>query len=767
MIRPWFLCAFITLAAVMWAFEGGAFFTYVFTAIAFLLTFIHRKKLSFYWIGFMLFWFIMVMFWTGLSASGNTTVYTGDVTQIRGTVISVPLERPSGVRFVFKTEEGEKIQAAVPVMMDAPEYGDKCLLKGKLERPSPKWNEFGFDYRFFLQQQGIEWLFYAGEYVCVSENNLMGVLYRLRNKGLSGIEALAENQNEKRAAAVIQALVFGERTLMEENQREAYQIIGVSHLLAVSGLHVGLVIFLVLFLLQRAGVTKESSLTGILFFLPFYIVMAGGAPSVTRASLMSFAIIAALKMNMPVKPADTIAFVFILLLLWDPWLLYHLGFQLSFLTTLVLILSGRILSRPSGSIVTLLRVTFLAQLASFPLIVFHFHEFSLLSIPFNLIFIPYISFIILPLSLLITFSLMLFPLLSKMLFIFAAVTLEWFHEVMFWVNDLSLFRIVFGQASPVMVFVMYISVIAFFTAWDRLPFRRCAPLLSAVLLTALIQLALPYLNKEGTVTMLDVGQGDAILIELPFREKVYLIDTGGFVPFSDGPVPAGPGERVILPHLKGRGITEIDKLILTHGHADHIGEVCVLAEKIKIGMALYPIGGMDSPLEREVYDCLADAAVPIVNVSEGAVWNTNGAQFRVLSPNGTENTENDRSIVLQGLMGGRSWLFTGDIEEAAERRILHDYPDLDADVLKTSHHGSSSSTIPEFAELIRPGISLIPVGRNNRHGHPSAEVVSRLAANGARVYRTDEKGDVSIRFTREEGITEVKVMVEPETQERQ
>ncbi|WP_232735830.1 DNA internalization-related competence protein ComEC/Rec2 [Alteribacter populi] len=730
--------------------EGASFWSIAFTVLCCVIFFAHRKAITLstgiklvICIGFFLSWgYVTIM--------NNQSQISGEATVATGKIIETPTFADNRYRFVTRLGNGEKVQMFLESSDFLPKltYGSECNFEGEYELPSSMQNHYGFDYRRFLREQSIHWVFRvnpASSFQCNPPGfSLRRTLLSFRESGIKQLDQLYQQERDAQSIAVIRALVFGDRSSITEEHRVAYQTIGVSHLLAVSGLHVGLISFLIIVALQRFGMTKESSRLSLFLFLPVYIILAGGAPSVIRASSMVMVVIGASFFNTKVKPVNGICMVFMLLLIWDPYFIYHLGFQLSFLTSFVLLTSGRILTRTDRTLSTIFRVTCLAQLASFPIVIYHFYEISLLSLPFNILFIPMISFWVLPLSLIIVLILPAFPLLAEWLFQGVSLPLYYTHELMLFLNGFSSVRLSFGQPSFLMILLLFGSIFVFIFVWESKGIQYQFLAFMSVVVLMVSQMVYPYLSGYGAVTMLNVGQGDATLIELPYRDRVYLIDTGGLVFWGEDVTLSGPGERVILPHLAAKGIQTIDKLIITHGHADHFGETCMLIEQVTVKKVLYPIGGMESELEKEVRGCLNDQEIPIIEVSEGMKWNVGAIPFKILSPNGTETSENDRSIVLQTVLGERSWLFTGDIEEEAEKRIVKDHPTLQADVLKVPHHGSRTSSREEFLALVDPKIALISVGRNNRFGHPNEEVLDRLKYTD--VFRTDLHGDITIRF---------------------
>lgn len=201
-------------------------------------------------------------------------------------------------------------------------------------------------------------------------------------------------------------------------------------------------------------------------------------------------------------------------------------------------------------------------------------------------------------------------------------------------------------------------------------------------------------------------------------------------------------KEVVLPALKARGIRKITKLILTHGDMDHIGGAQTVLANIPIGELLYPKGKLAGPLETEVLNQAAKLGIPISVAVRGQSWKVGEHVFKVISPYGDESESNARSVVLWGKVSGVSFLFTGDLEEEGEARILKDRGAVGADVLKAGHHGSQTSSTAPFIERASPEYAIISAGKNNRYGHPHGDVLNRLKERGAAILRTDQLGDI-------------------------
>ena len=243
------------------------------------------------------------------------------------------------------------------------------------------------------------------------------------------------------------------------------------------------------------------------------------------------------------------------------------------------------------------------------------------------------------------------------------------------------------------------------------------------------------------VTFLDVGQGDAAVIESP-SGKVLLIDTGGV--FADG--SDNEGRRVVGPYLRTRGIRQIDMELLTHPHADHIGGAATLLERFPTAELLDNGQQTDSTVLAHLRADAADHHIHYLAARRGQTLDfQDGVTARILAPTEAETrgSPNNASIVLRLEYGRTAFLFTGDAEADEEADLMAANQSLPCDVLKVGHHGSRTSTTPAFLTAAHPHIAVISVGAHNLYGHPSIEILDRLHASGAKIYRTDKEGAVT------------------------
>nr|WP_183246167.1 DNA internalization-related competence protein ComEC/Rec2 [Anoxybacillus tengchongensis] len=620
------------------------------------------------------------------------------------------------------------------------QIGTACLLKGTIERPSLPTNPYAFNYRRYLFYQHIHWIVRPASLERCTRTNVTWIerLQMIRQQGIRYIQHYFPDG----VSAFMQALIYGERSDIEPTVLASYQKLGLIHLLAISGLHMTLLVGGCFYLFIRFGIPRERATVILLGCIPLYAVLAGAAPSVMRAAIMTSCF---LLFSSRLRTLDTLSIACLVLLVKDPYTVFHLGFQLSFLVCFALIICSTFIQNEPSVVRQLFMTSFIAQISTLPLLLYHFYEVSFLSIPLNIIFVPLYSFIILPLSFLALLIHLFMPFASPLIIYVLAIVIEHANALVVALADT--FVLTLGR-PPLLLLVAYIiSIFLFFLSFE---YGKCAVIFRFSFIFVMIaHFIWPFFRPTGEVVMLDVGQGDSIYIELPYRKAVYIIDTGGTMSFSDEHWKKRKrsfrvGEDVIVPFLKAKGVRTLDALIATHGDFDHIGDANDIFDAVRVRKLI--VGMQRNDFIQSVMKQAINKGTHVEMVKSGDRWTVGEARFYILSPFGNETTTNDGSVVLYVFMGGAYWLFTGDLEEEGERRIISTYRSLPVHILKVGHHGSKTSTSEPFLRHIRPKWALISVGRRNRYGHPHREVIERLRRYDVHIFRTDEQGAIVIRF---------------------
>jgi competence protein ComEC len=693
----------------------------------------------------------------------NKTEFTGKETNFEVQIRQAEINGDQLQMTVKNIENGEKLLLQYKIktaqekinLEDSIMYGSKCSITGTLKLPSTSRNPNAFNYQQYLAYKQIFWILTAGKSPftsCLpSKATFISATEKIRHIGMNYVKTYFPEPT----ASLAVALLFGERDWMPQELISSYQKIGIVHLLAISGLQVTFLTGIIFLFGIRLGVVREKMISIMIIFLPFYALVTGASPSVVRAVLMMLFILVSLRVSKSrFSPLDALCGAFLVSLLYSPYLIFDVGFQLSFAACTALILSTQIL-KDRSSITQLLLTTWLAQIATLPTILFNFYEFSLISIVANLLFVPLFSAILSPV---IFFMFILYPFIGFLLYPFLQIlnkVVILTNDIIEWLSQLPYHMITLGKPSLPLLILYIIAIFVTFIKWER---NRSKLLKGSYFLIVpfLFQIIFNIWSPQGEITFIDVGQGDSILVKMPYNQGTYLIDTGGAVKFGkedwqEKNKTFEVGNDIVVPFLKSKGITTLDKLILTHGDYDHIGAAGAIIEQLNVKEILFPDISERSKLEVEIIHLANQKGIKSTLVSEGDSWKIGENQFLILSPSrGEDADKNNGSTVIYAIVGGLSWLFTGDIEQEMEKKLTEKYP-FDIAILKVGHHGSKSSSSEVFLQQFYPEMAIISVGEKNRYGHPQTEVLSRLEKLNIQVLRTDQHGAISYIFKRGKG----------------
>ena len=618
-------------------------------------------------------------------------------------------------------------------------------VSGVFEEPEKASHEFAFDMATHIKNNG------------ASSILMLEKMEYIKNRG--GFSAAMANQREKlqnhiresfpaNLTAEAEALLIGERESITTEQQRVQQTLGISHLFAISGLHVGIITGLLYFGMLRCGIRKETAMILLLAILPLYALLAGGAPSVWRAVSMTSAVLLLRLFRIRMPIATILLLSFIVFLAADPFVIYKIGFQLSYGASFGIIYSLKLLEAAKSPVKTGLLITFISQFTLYPFLLFHFYGLSLSSFAVNSFFVPLYTLVILPVNILQLVLTLVYQPAAELIFYFyepfrtfvegwTAWLAEWPHQM--W----------YPGKPGVMYAVLMVAGIILFYSFVEKGFRWWKLVIG--ILPAILFTAMPYFDGSLRVTFLDVGQGDSALIQLPYRKGVYLIDTGGLLRFgregfSDKNRPFEIGRQVVAPYLHGNGISSIDKLILTHPDADHAEGADEILQIFNVDELHLTPGSQNSEIVIGLKEDLKNTAVRLPG--RGSQWRNGEITFTYLSPDDGHYDGNNDSLVLLVEHEGSKLLFTGDLEIDGENQLLGLYGELleEITILKVGHHGSKTSSGEEFLSKLQPDFSIFSAGKDNRYGHPAAEVEERFQRLSLPTLSTAEQGTIEIVF---------------------
>lgn len=622
--------------------------------------------------------------------------------------------------------------------------GDTVSVSGRLARPQPALNFGAFSYRDYLRHQGIFAVVYARDINKIQNGPAWApfrLLQGLRMQILSGFE---------RGLPIEQARLLGSLLLgagaspVPEKIQQNFQATGLQHVLAVSGFQVQLLVLGVLGLCLLLRLPRLASVLICLGCLWTFVALTGFPASVLRAGMVaSLGLLGYLRF----RSLDPVAGLLLGcggLMLLDPHLLFDIGFQFSALATFGLILLSPVLIKKadwlplpvSGALTPILA----AQLFVLPAQLYHFGSFSWLFLPANLL-AGLLTTALSWLAIIAAFLCWLPPLQALVL-----IPAGWLCA-----GFLSGVEALLALPSPVLTgptlaLSLLLLTYALLLGLCR-PDSHLRRVLPALLLTVPLLSGGLWLGERVScpvrVTFLSVGQGDATLIETP--DQVILVDAGPRWETDEGFSDAG--EKEILPYLHKRGIRHIDLAILSHAHLDHFGGFVSLLDKIEIKQFKTVPGAGEGSAYPELLKRIQAKNIPFEHAGNGSIEQlAPDLKLVYWQPMHDEQASlNDQSLVVQLIHGNVRMLLSGDLEAEGEAALLREPGFIpEHAILKVPHHGSKTSSTPEFLSQISPTDAIMSVGERNRYKHPSPEVVSRYAEAGIRAWRTDNTGAVCV-----------------------
>lgn len=680
--------------------------------------------------------------WAGLQLQHRLPAqFEGQDIQIVGRVDGLPQKLEHATRFELVVEETpghpelsrhiRRIRLNWYARQAPVRAGERWKLTVRLKRPNGFANPFGFDYEAWLFHQRIDATGYVRQKSANQRQDSQAAVcvHCWRQAIADRIDQLDSNLHH---IGLIRALIIGDRQRMSADQWQVLRQTGTSHLLAISGLHIGLVAGFVfagcrglLLLLFRGRVDSYRwAVLAALLGSGLYASLAGFAVPAQRAWVMVVVLMLALLGQRHVRTSHVFSLALLAVLVADPFAVMSAGFWLSFAAVGVLLwsLSGRLggVSRWRD----LLRAQWVVALGLAPLLMLFFQQVPVVGPLANAFAVPWVSFIVVPLVLIGAVLILLHDGLATIVFELAdrALALLWAC-----LEPMSNTSLMDWQPVPTSLASYVLAAVAaiLLLAPRGLPGKFMLPLL---LLPVLYPVQRAIQPGDLRMTLLDVGQGLAAVVET--RSHVLVYDTGAN--WGDRFIVA---ESVLVPYLHGQGKQAIDRLIVSHGDNDHAGGVQSLLDEFPVGHILTSVP------ER----------IPGGNVSQcraGQTWVWDDVRFTMIHP-GHDGiySGNNASCVLRIESGNGSILMTGDIEKQVERQLLRRVSEaLDVDILIAPHHGSATSSSPEFVGQVSPRIVLFPVGYRNRFGFPRHEVLARYRESGSEIYDTASHGALTVEL---------------------
>jgi len=728
---------------------------------------------------------------------------------------SVPLR--GGLRLSYSPQ----VTPASPSILPEVHAGDEINATAQARLPQMFRDEGAFDRRAYLRDQGIDLTasLRAPELLersSTAPRSARTWLARTRRDLRDELSSLLPGAPEE--AALLRAMLLGDRSFVDRSASVNFQKTGVFHVLVVAGLHVGAFSAFLFWLARKFRLSRMLTSFAVLCCVAAYVAIVEQRPPVLRAALMTLVVVLALIFFRRVELLNSVALAALILLIASPSLLIDSSFQLSFLAMFCIaalavpwlekhlepyakgmrgwrdvtrdvshpppVAQFRIDLRsiaawleaklPSSFAKTttnaaaslfsvLLRVaemlvlTVVLQVGMLPMLARDFHRVSLSGPLANLIAVP-LTAILVPFG----FAVLVAGLVSLRFGMFLALPLQWLAALlihaMAWIahSPRSNYRI---PAPPIWLLVSFFFATVLLAVAlrnsSRTPwFKRISSfgVLAAALLIAIHPFA-PQLHRGWLeLNVLDVGQGDSLLLVSPAGHTLLVDAAGPFAdPYHNGETRgADPGEDAVSPYLWSRGFQQLDIVALTHAHQDHLGGLPAIFENFRV-RNLWIGREVELPQQRQLEALALSQGARVLHELRGGHLDWDGTQVDFLWPQiipeeVAPSAKNDDSLVFRVTYGQRSFLLPGDAEKAAERAILSESEpqQLRADILKIGHHGSKNSTTPDFLDAIQPKLAVISAGEENPYGHPSPALLERLEKAGLPVLRTDRNGAIHI-----------------------
>ena len=658
-------------------------------------------------------------------------------------------------------------------------YGDIIQVVGKFEQPESRRNYKGFDYKLYLKTRSI-----VGN---LKSNNIKKITNKIENpieyieyKSIELSKKIKENANKilpKDMSSVFIGLVLGDTSEISEETIEDFRNSNMSHILAVSGMHMSYLILLSIQLFGKILGKKQAYIVSIILII-FYMFLTGFSASIIRSGVMGIILIISKIIYKNNDIFTNIAISSLIILIKNPYSILDLSFQFSFGGTIGIILFQKFISKKflekilrSKKIIEILSVTISAQIVILPISIFQFNTLNIYFVLSNLI----IGFIIGPvmacnfiflMCLIVNIKLaniISFPLQICIKFIILISKISKLPYSQIYLATPGILEIIlYFLLINTSFFIYYIyttkiitptvkrdkNIIAMIKFHIKYRMEEKTKIVTKIVIVfgIILIIIIQVTPKDLRIHFLDVNQGDSTFIVTP-RGKKILIDGGGSS-YSN------IGKNTVLPYILDRGYTKIDIAIISHMDLDHCDGIIYLMEKIKINTVI-----LGKQYERTInYERFIKIAkerkINLKRVEEGdKIDIEKDVNIEVLWPNSkkviSENIINNNSLVFKINYKKFSILFTGDIEEIAEKKILEENKNtLKSTILKVAHHGSKTSTTSEFLKAVNPQYALIGVGKNNKFGHPSENTLRKLKEKNIRIYRTDELGEITIKLNK-------------------
>lgn len=636
--------------------------------------------------------------------------------------------------------KGEKIILNV-LDGDSLDIGDRILFNGELRIPSTNGNPKLFNYRLNLRTEKIFTTMTIKDYgIDEVDKGSKSFMYRVKYRFNKDVEGLFDRYLDEAESSLMKSIVLGKSFYLDESSASLYRDLGLAHILAVSGLHIGIISGFFIFVFSRLGIKRRVNILFTLIILWSYGYIIGFPTSILRANIMLSILLYSQFIHEPYDSINSLSCAFILLLFINPYYLFNIGFQLSFMASFSIVTFTpriRMLLYPYDNyIVNALAPILGVQIGMLPIQSYYFNRLSIFSIVANIIFIPLMS-----LALILGFMMIIFnytlAYINNIIGYLLNIILKIQFKTLNFLGGFSRNMVIFSpEIITIIMYFILVFLILKIIDIKNLDMRITKTFIVYLILIIILNTLTIVYDDTVELHFIDVGQGDAMLIRS--KGKDYLVDTGGSL-FDSYDI----GKNITLPYLEKSGIRTLEAVFISHFHEDHSQGLMALLDNIRIKT----IFASHRPVGNKVYDAIIQRNIPYKELGSGDRLKLgNNLELLNLWPRkdlDIEYEENNMSLVSILATSKYQVLLTGDMEREAEY-LLKDRLTQPLDFIKIPHHGSKTSSTEELLDNIRPKVGIISLGKNNMYGHPNKEVIERYDDLGTRIYRTDNMGRIKL-----------------------
>lgn len=619
--------------------------------------------------------------------------YSKSTKEVIGTIIDITKEQDKTILII---QGKEKIRGTIYHNKKDLSLGDKVLVTGKISKPEKNTTKNLFNYRFYLETKKIYHLIKIDKIKIIKTNK--NIFYSLKEFLINYLTNPYE-----------QAFLLGITDNIKEEVKTSYEQNGISHLFAISGMQFYMIANFLEKILNKLKVNQKLSYLIIIIILFFYTLILGLSASILRGVLFYtfWKLNKIAKLNLAKE--ILILITLIITLLFNPYFLCDVAFYYSFIISIGLLY---FLTTNTSYFKTLLISSYLSFLISIPISLYFFYQINILSIFYNLFYIPYVNIIIFPMTIITS--------IFKPFIVIYELLIDILENTSLFLTKIKFGTLIFPKTTIIIYLIEGLLIYLFITKKSKI-------IKILTIIFFLIHNLIPY-TYQDFIKIIDVGQGDSAL--LYSKGEALLIDTGGNI-YSEDSV----AKYKIIPLLKSLGIKKLKFALLTHGDYDHMGDIFYLnnnfkIEKIKINL------GSKKEIEKEISKwkktskSKQDEIITLGN-------------FKIVELNKAWQEENTSSSIYYVMHKNLNILFLGDATKISEKYIVKNY-NLKPDIIKLGHHGSNTSTSTKLLKELSPKLTIISVGKNNRYNHPSKEVLLKLEKYNIPNLKTKDVGTITI-----------------------